>query len=260
MRQIVSVTSTIAAVIILAVGLNATIPGFRDQSTGLGTSIATVDAGEDDQISVHPLVSDDCRFEPRSREELHQILGVVPSDNDLPDMTISDSEADPAVVDSLDVTLRIWQACARYNDTFGAMTMESEGYIRRKIYPDLYTVDPYSDATIDEILDGFERTDEVYGARTPEPDEPANEWHVLMIDRTRPITVSEDGTRIDAYVNMVPTDNGDSQDVRDGGDSPRQADGGFVMFVLEDGLWRIAVTERDLLSGIRYPSEHFIED
>jgi hypothetical protein len=175
-------------------------------------------------------------------------------------MTISDSEADSEVLDALDKTLRAWQACARYNDTSGAMTLESEGYVRRKIYPDLYTVDPYSDATIDEILDGFERTDEVYGARTPEPGEPANEWPVLVIDRTRPITVSEDGTRIDAYVNMVPIDNGNSQDVRDGGDSPRQADGGFVMFVLEDGLWRIAVTERDLLSGIRYPSEHFIED
>jgi hypothetical protein len=259
MRQIVSVASTVAVVVILAVGINATFPGFRDQSTGLGTSIATMDA-EDDQISVHPLVPDDCRWGSRSREELHEILGIVPSDNDLPDMIVSDSDADPAVLDSLDETLRAWQACARYNDTFGAMTLESEGFIRRKIYPDLYTVDPYSDATIDEILDGFERTDEVYGARTPEPGEPANEWPVLMIDRTRPITVSEDGTRIDAYVNSVSIVDASSQDVRGGDDSPGQWDSGFVMFVFEDGVWRIAVTERDLLLGIRYPSEHFIGD
>ena len=258
-KQVVSITSTIAAVVILAIGINATVPGFRDQNAGLGTAVPTSDADFAPLILVEALAPGDCNVEPRSREELHEILSVVPSDQDLPWVGESDDQVDQATVDLLNQNLRTWQACARFNNTFATMVLETSGFIRRQVYADLYTVNPYSDATIDEILDGFLSTDMVYGARTPVPGDQPNTWYVLVVDESRPVNISENGDVIELFVNMVSPIVESTDDQRDSqpGDF---GDGGFVRFDLEDGVWRIALTERDLLSGIRYPSESFVKD
>jgi hypothetical protein len=246
-KQMISALSAVAAIVALAVAINATVPGFPSGNGSYGTTVPTSDASSDSTIHVEPLNSADCFVGPRTRAELQEILATTPSDADLPAMTPDGERVDSPILEDLDGTLRTWQACARYNDSLAAMTLESTGFIRRMIYADLYAVEPYSASTIDDILDGFLRTDEVYGRQITEQGY-VDRWPVLVIDRTKPIDVSSEGDRIDVHVRMVSPLTGES------------GDGGMVTFVLEDGAWKIGLTERDLLTGSRYPTEHFIKD
>jgi hypothetical protein len=246
-KQVVSALSAVAAIVVLAIAINAAVPGFPSGNGSYGTMVPTSDASSDSFIHVAPLSMADCDVAPRTRAELRGILSTTPSDADLPEGTPSEIKIDQDWIDALNDTLRTWQACARYNNSFAAMALESSGFIRRTIYPDLYAIDPYSETTIDEILDGYLRTDEVYSRQITEEGY-VDRWSVLVIDQTKPIDVSKDEQRIDAHVRLVSPITGESHDA------------GMIMFAFEDGGYRIGLTERDLLTGSRYPTEHFIKE
>lgn len=243
-KQWVSIGSTAATILILAIALNATVPAFRNQNNGIvGTAVETSEAQQSERYDVAALSPEDCTVEPRSRQELLDILATVPGSLGVPDMVSPVGEGDENLIRELETTMRGWQACLRFNQSSSAMALESEEFIRRKIYPEPYVVEPYSKATLDEILDGYEATDTSYGSSTPIADA-EDFWAVLQIDTSQPLSVSADGQRVDVYVRLVNPQ------------TSFDAEWGYISLVMEGGLWRIAYTQLDIASGIRFEPKH----
>jgi hypothetical protein len=221
MRQIVSVTSTIAAVIILAIGINATFPQFRDQSSGLATSIPTTDA-EDDQLAVEPLTPADCNVEPRTREEVIAILSQAPSiDASLADRETPPVPAGAEVEAEIQGTIRAWQACWRFGDLWATYALESEQFIRRTVYGSDQIDIAYSEAALGELLQGAERA---YERRHLLGDSVDGSRHLLVPGSA---VLSENGTiahaELERYDQTGPV-----------ADTTISA-----VFVLENGTWKL---------------------
>lgn len=116
--------------------------------------------------ALNPVRPEECAVTPLPREEAVTILATPPSADKAP--TNQDSTVDEATISEIQASFRQWQACRRAGNTFGAMALETDAFIRADFYDDggamklgYLTVDqPYSDETINGVLDGRISIDE----------------------------------------------------------------------------------------------------
>ncbi|MGI8486175.1 MAG: hypothetical protein ACR2OU_18190, partial [Thermomicrobiales bacterium] len=189
---------------------------------------------------VDPVTSDECTVAPRSRADVLQILSSPPgSYADIFNAKNMHSGGDMPV-DKLNQVFREWQACVKFGSTWQYLALETDYMIRADIYGAQSwdrgpLLEPYSQTTINEILDGRELVDndrrtrwlEVWqgqGISLPET--------VLVIDQSEKAQfgMSEDGTYIASVgVTKLNQVNGEQW--------PRN---GTVDFELVNGQWMIA--------------------
>lgn len=260
-RRLVTTLGAVAATIVLAIGLASAVPGVLPEGDGHTPTLAALDAppAQDGATrpaidaeptvtlgelnaeptatadpsatgSTPPLSPDDCRVEPRTRNEVLEMLSVAPAQDPGPpgvrEVSVSEIPAE-----DLNRVYREWQACVRYGATWQAMALESPRFIRMDIYGywdfiGRYPVQvPYSTSTLNEILDGRELIDASQYSAWEEIGFPP--LPVLEIDESRPVLVSEDGTYI--TVSAIKLTSSDEAYPRDG----------YVSFELVDGRWLV---------------------
>ena len=84
--------------------------------------------------ALNPVRPEECALAPMPREEAVTILATPPSSDQIP--TNQDSTVDEATVSEIQASFRQWQACRRSGNTFGAMALETDAFIRADLYDD----------------------------------------------------------------------------------------------------------------------------
>lgn len=125
-----------------------------------------------------PLSVDECAAEPRSREELLDILSTPPGANPLSGMGSRTADAETRA--EIDALLRSWWSCHAYGMTWEQTAYESHEYIRETIYPDPRITVPFSPGTLNELLDARAWVD-------------ADQLSVLPPNTTEILTIAPDG-------------------------------------------------------------------
>lgn len=109
--------------------------------------------------ALNPVRPEECDVTPLPREEVVTILTTPPASDQAP--TNQDSTVDEATISEIQASFRQWQACRRSGNTFGAMALETDAFIRTDLYDDggamklgYLTVDqPYSPEVAAGVLD-----------------------------------------------------------------------------------------------------------
>lgn len=194
---------------------------------------------------VDPVTSDECTVAPRSRADVLAILSSPPGSyadivNAKHMRGPGQLTADDVSIDELNKVFREWQACVKFGSTWQYLALETDYMIRADIYgAQVFSrgplLEPYSQSTINDILDGRELVDHDRRTRWLEA------WRdqgislpetVLVIDQSQDaqFLVSEDGT----YIANVPVA---KLNQVSGSQLPRN---GTVDFELVNGQWMIA--------------------
>ena len=176
---------------------------------------------------IPPLTPSDCALAPRTQEDVMALLGTPPAPGAR--VMAADQPAATTVINDLNATLRGWQACNESGDLYGAFAYESDQYIREDIYGNAAFDQPFSKGTLNEILSAWQRT------MSAEVEASGGDFHaVWMVDASRDVFVSRDGTHIEAWV--VPIDPRDGS-IEDSTEPAR------MMFIKEGGMWRIRIVD-----------------
>lgn len=231
-----SVTSTAA---IVAIVLAITFSTFQNLGTSpldpsqSGSSLvaqleSTPPATPVTTVSValpRALSENDCNVEPRTREELTQILSTVPEST--PERLDPQLPLDQGTFDGLQQTLYAYQACLKYGKTFQWTALESPNSLRHRVYQ-LGQVTPYTPLTLSEIIAGWAEVD----ATRVQAAEFAGTEPVWTLD---PYKEDESGVVVTENYIYLPAANrfSNSSEVNHG----QQQTG--VIFTPEDGAWRI---------------------
>ncbi|MGC4193080.1 MAG: hypothetical protein QM589_18185 [Thermomicrobiales bacterium] len=116
--------------------------------------------------TLNPVRPEECSVTPMPREDAVTILSTPPSSDQAP--TNQDSTVDETTVSQIQASFRQWQACRRSGNTFGAMALETDAFIRADFYDDggamrlgyLHIDQPYSEEASNALLDGRISIDE----------------------------------------------------------------------------------------------------
>jgi hypothetical protein len=183
---------------------------------------------EPDQIT-----SNDCDVEPRSREDVLQVLSVSTSEDGEAllafDINMNEGRTiDRETFDTLVDVHRAWLACAQYGKTYERLALEADNLIRARVYNTYgFQTTPYSTSTLEEILSGWVEVDKA----GPGPIGVLNFYvQGLVLDPTV-LFVSDDGTMISMTVSHGQSVDGVWRVI--------ESQVTTVEFVLEDGYWRI---------------------
>ncbi|HWK80399.1 MAG TPA: hypothetical protein VNP95_06510 [Thermomicrobiales bacterium] len=84
--------------------------------------------------ALNPVRPEECAVTPLPREEAVTILATPPSADKAP--MNQDSTVDEATISEIQASFRQWQACRRAGNTFGAMALETDAFIRADFYDD----------------------------------------------------------------------------------------------------------------------------
>lgn len=84
--------------------------------------------------ALNPVRPEECNVTPMPREEAVTILTTPPASDQAP--TNQDSTVDEATISEIQASFRQWQACRRSGNTFGAMALETDAFIRADLYDD----------------------------------------------------------------------------------------------------------------------------
>ena len=129
----------------------------------IGTELTGV-IGSDHRNPVSPA---ECVVDPMPREDAVKILSTSPADGVKHPNWNDDSSIDEATLGEVQATFREWQACRRFGNTYGAMALETDQFIRNDFYgptPILGSMFPittaYSESTLNELLDAREVMDQ----------------------------------------------------------------------------------------------------
>ena len=263
-RRVMTTLATIAATITLVVGLATAIPAWVPDAEREAATLAALDAPpvfdattdetaraeatlpspEDATIQSEtegersavvatqgdpppPLTPDDCAVEPRSRQEVLEILSVAPATGNRiapPELPLDDESRK-----DLDQALRGWRACTAFGLTGQAMTLETEQFIREDVYGDPKFPVAYSASTLNEILDVREIVDGERAERMSDPAVAGDELVAFVDPRGRNEITPEGVPTVTARVDVILV-------------SPSTGDGYRVwpvFFEREDGEWRI---------------------
>lgn len=207
------------------------------------------------------LTAEDCTVEPRTREEMLDVLSTLPKAQTHPILD-SDTESEPPTLDNFyggtDAGVALtqdaydeaqaafiqWQACTTFYLTWQWVTVESDARLREEVYMALNrngwgpygylnTTEPYSEATLNEILDGWEASEAVSRNHLAESGFTATD-RVFVLDPNSAY-YSADGTRLAGTAHLFVG----------GVDSDTMPDDGIgeirlsVSMVLENGAWRL---------------------
>lgn len=234
LRQVLSVGSTIAAVLVLAVGIGIVIPRLQDDGGApefaAGVPTATTEGSV--PITVPSLRATSCDALPRDRVEVIDILTVNP-DADMYGAPGGVTSLDlPETLDELDGVLHNWQACRFASQTYSALSLVSANYIRQAAYGRHMPRPKYSESTIEEIVSGWEYVD----AEQMLWDPAATGQAVIVRDTGAEIDV-ESASLVRVPVRMVDTISGEVL-----------ADGS-IAFIYEQDAWRIYAVEIDVTAA-----------
>lgn len=125
-----------------------------------------------DESATDPLSVKGCDVPERSRDEVVQILLTPPSSSgankpgaDAPELRpgASPGTIDQVPVAAIEQSYRSWQVCKLVGKTSQQMALETEQFIREDVYGDSHIMTPYSEATIEEILDRRAEADAQWG-------------------------------------------------------------------------------------------------
>lgn len=84
--------------------------------------------------TLNPVRPEECNVTPMPREQAVTILITPPSSDQAP--TSQNSTVDEATMSEIQASFRQWQACRRSGNTFGAMALETDAFIRADFYDD----------------------------------------------------------------------------------------------------------------------------
>lgn len=229
-------TSTAA---IVAIVLGITFSTFQSLENGpshssplVQTDATAVATPEIDLVVAPPraLSQEDCNVEPRTREELIEILSTVPESTS--ERLGSQIPLSQGTFDELQQVLYAYQACLKYGSTFQWTALESPSALRNRVYQ-LGQVTPYTPSTLSEIVAGWEEID----AARAQVAEFAGSEPVWVLD---PYKEDEAGVAATESTIQVPVSNrflnGSAVDY-----GTLQVG---VIFTVEEGVWRVE----------RYPS------
>lgn len=209
------------------------------------------------------LTADDCTVEPRSREEMLDVLSTLPEARTHPILSIDTESELPTLdnfFDGMEAGVALtqdaydqaqaafieWQACTTFYLTWQWAALESDTRLREEVYVALNAngegpygylnaTEPYSEATLNEILDGWEASEAVSRDHLAEGEFTATD-RVFVFDPNS-VYYSADGTIFSGAAREFV-----------GGVDSASPDGGSGMgevqlsvdMVLEDGVWRLA--------------------
>ncbi len=254
-RRVMTTFATVAATVALALGLATAIPALIPDREREAATLEALDAppvldgttegaaadGTDETVAdpeareVATLSPDDCTAEPRPRDEVLEILSVAPAEDQLP-TGFNEAPADQFPVAELNQVYREWQACTRFGSTLQTMALETPALIRKDIYGTwgaierMANVEPYSEATLNEIIEGREAIDATELASYEEAGNfPVS---ILQIDESEPVhvDVATGGTWVTV----------DTVKINPGSNARYPRDFLFISFQLVDGRWLIA--------------------
>jgi len=229
-RLLVTITSLAAAVILGAVMYGSVTRLLdntreRDDDVVVETIMAAIGTSPVSETHLEPLAAHDCAESPREPESVLVILGTPPAEGAW--MQSTESAVAPIVVEQLNETLRGWQACNVYGNTFGAMAYESDQFIREDVYGSSEILDSYSESTLTEMLDAKVKVDATLAESTA-----GTQVDLLVIDPNREVTISVSGELIEAWIVELSPVTGQAED------QPSR-----MVFELQDGRWLIRDTE-----------------
>jgi len=199
-------------------------------SSVLASPVATP-AGSLASAPPRPFMREDCNVEPRSREDLIEILGTLPTiEGGNP--SALDGTLDQATFDEFQETLRAYQACRLFGMTLQWTALLSENTLRGLVYTRGQT-SPYSPAVLDEIVRGWEEVDALRStsAESLTAEGLANMCAIVL----DPDQSTEAGFMVIGTLIQVPAvlTVGEHTEVNTG------IEVHTVGFVLEDGSWQI---------------------
>lgn len=84
--------------------------------------------------ALNPVRPEECSIAPMPREDAVTILTTPPATDQ--QLYRTDSSVDEATYADVQASFRQWQACRRSGNTFGAMAMETDAFIRADLYTD----------------------------------------------------------------------------------------------------------------------------
>ncbi len=162
-----SVTSTATIVAIVLAITFSTFQHLGSDPSGSSRSASTLFAQAESTPPATPVIDlsvaapralskDDCNVEPRTSEELIQILSTVPESTSQrlgPQLPL-----DQGTFDELQQTLYAYQACLKFGKTFQWTALESPNALRHRVYQ-LGQITPYTPLTLSEIIAGWEEVD-----------------------------------------------------------------------------------------------------
>ncbi len=114
-----------------------------------------------------PFTREDCNAEPRTREELIEILSTLPAPVGPGNLTDPQRPLDQRTFDQLQDIVHDYQACQLFGMTLEWTALLSEDELRRMVY-EIGQTTPYSPAVLDEIVRGWEEIDAGRSASTPQ--------------------------------------------------------------------------------------------
>lgn len=235
-RLLVTITSLAAAVILGAV-LYGSVTRLldttreRDDDGLVETIQAAAGTAPVSETQLDPLAVDDCAEPPLETDTVMTILSTAPAEGAW--MQTTESAVAPNVVGQLNETLRGWQACNVYGDTFRAMAYQSDQFIRVDVYGSSAILDPYSESTLTEILDAKRKVDAALAESTA-----GTLVDLIVINENREVTISESGQFIEAWAVELSPVTGQAED------SPSR-----IVFQLQDGRWLIWDTELEFFQN-----------
>jgi len=236
-RPAMTWVSAAAVILLLAVMVNRTFPESPLNSRSFGTTVVTPDGSRTvtpeearpdyPVVNTVPLDVSECVVDPRPRDQVAAILGVPPKNGneDLPelyDTTFSDIEWD-----DIQKSYREWQACLKNGRTYQAMALETVQFIGDDAYGSAAIVGlPFSDATIDALLDVREAQDAQW---VQQGSSFTADSTLLMILPDGTVAASEDGTVVLVQVAWYNTRT-----------TQRESAPGTAVFQLVNDTWQIA--------------------
>lgn len=213
--------------------------------------IGTVLTGMNGVDELNPVSPAECTVNPRTRENVVQVLSTSPRAGDIYPTTLDGSHLDETTMGEIQATFRERQACRRFGKTWQAVALETEQFIRTDFYvgggvlgnwmlPDV----AYSESSINNILDAQISLDgakstlgdqQAQGAQGSEAGLNLNLW---VIDMARPTSDPRSGTYPSAAGGTFITVTVVWTNARLQNNSALPT--ANVKFQLVDGRWRIA--------------------
>lgn len=213
------------------------------------TPIQEVDAGPTLLPDLPPSVSDagaqslsvkGCDVTARSRDNVVRVLLTAPASPGnrkpgenapeyRPGAPVSTIDMIPARdLEKIEQTLRTWQVCKWLGQTYQQMALETDQFVRESVYQSTEISTPFSEPTINELLDRREEVDALHYVRMSGPGIIAG-LPPVAIDLTGTTSVSPAGDYVILDVVSVDTFDG----------AQHLNERGSMGFRLIDGVWLV---------------------
>ena len=219
--------------------------GISTPAAGMGPTVPPDLPPSVSEAGAQPLSVKGCDVAPRSRDDVVTVLLTAPASPGIgkpgpdapefrPGAPVSPIDMIPATdLEQIEQTLRTWQVCTWLGQTYQEMGLETDQFVRENVYHSTEISTPYSEPTINELLDRREEVDALHYQRMSGPGVIAG-LPPVAIDLTGTTSVSPAGD----YVIMDVV----SVDTFDGAQHLNAR--GSMAFRLVDGVWLVDMSRQ----------------